>query len=392
MKMKRKLSFLIIVLITLNLKAQDFVINHGPYLTNMTHDGVTIVWTTNKPALSWVEIAPNEDDSFYKEERSAYYDELHGRRFTHKTLHSIRVNNLEPNESYRYRIFSKEVIDGESEKNTLYGKTIASDVFSKQPYLFTTYSANDEPVSFLMFNDIHGQSSVIRNICKNADFKRLDFVLFNGDMSNRVTSEKQLFDDYIDVSIECFAKETPILFARGNHETRGNYSYKLMNYFPTETGNFYYVQYIGNVAFLVLDGGEDKPDSDIEYSGTADYDSYRTKQAEWISEVINTEQFKKARARIVVLHVPPMKGSWHGNVDLQKKFMPLLNKANIDLMLSGHIHSYFFSPASDNVNFPTLVNDNKSGVFCEILDEKIEVIIKDEKGNTTKKHQFNLKK
>lgn len=358
----------------------------------MTHDGVTIVWTTNKPALSWVEIAPNEDDSFYKEERSAYYDELHGRRFTHKTLHSIRVDNLEPNESYRYRIFSKEVIDGESEKNTLYGKTVASDVFSKQPYLFTTHSVHDDSVSFLMFNDIHGQSSVIRNICKDADFQRLDFVLFNGDMSNRITSEKQLFDDYIDVSVECFAKETPILFARGNHETRGNYSYKLMSYFPTETGSFYYVQYIGNVAFLVLDGGEDKPDSDIEYSGTADYDSYRTKQAEWISEVINTEQFKKARARIVVLHVPPMKGSWHGNVDLQKKFMPLLNKANIDLMLSGHIHSYFFSPASDNVNFPTLVNDNKSGVFCDILDDKIEATIKDEKGNISKKHEFSLKK
>ena len=87
-----------------------------------------------------------------------------------------------------------------------------------------------------------------------------------------------------------------------------------------------------------------------------------------------------------------MKGSWHGNVDLQKKFMPLLNKANIDLMLSGHIHSYFFSPASDNVNFPTLVNDNKSGVFCDILDDKIEATIKDEKGNISKKHEFSLKK
>ena len=29
-------------------------ITHGPYLCDMSTDGVTVVWTTNKPALSWV--------------------------------------------------------------------------------------------------------------------------------------------------------------------------------------------------------------------------------------------------------------------------------------------------------------------------------------------------
>lgn len=33
-------------------------ITHGPYLCDMSTDGVTVVWTTNKPALSWVEVAP----------------------------------------------------------------------------------------------------------------------------------------------------------------------------------------------------------------------------------------------------------------------------------------------------------------------------------------------
>ena len=35
--------------------AQEFRITHGPYLCDMSQDGVTVVWTTNRPALSWVE-------------------------------------------------------------------------------------------------------------------------------------------------------------------------------------------------------------------------------------------------------------------------------------------------------------------------------------------------
>ena len=38
--------------------AQEFRITHGPYLCDMSQDGVTVVWTTNRPALSWVEASP----------------------------------------------------------------------------------------------------------------------------------------------------------------------------------------------------------------------------------------------------------------------------------------------------------------------------------------------
>ena len=38
--------------------AQEFRITHGPYLCDMSQDGVTVVWTTSRPALSWVEASP----------------------------------------------------------------------------------------------------------------------------------------------------------------------------------------------------------------------------------------------------------------------------------------------------------------------------------------------
>ena len=55
-------------------------ITHGPYLCDMSTDGVTVVWTTNKPTLSWVEVAPAGEDHFYGKERPRYYDTESGRK------------------------------------------------------------------------------------------------------------------------------------------------------------------------------------------------------------------------------------------------------------------------------------------------------------------------
>ena len=58
--MKKLLFSLAGLLFSLAAVAQDFKITHGPYLCDMTRDGVTVVWTTSKPALSWVEVAPDD--------------------------------------------------------------------------------------------------------------------------------------------------------------------------------------------------------------------------------------------------------------------------------------------------------------------------------------------
>lgn len=58
--MKKILSTILALAACTTLLAQDFKITHGPWLCDLTSDGVTVVWTTSKPALSWVEVA--EDD------------------------------------------------------------------------------------------------------------------------------------------------------------------------------------------------------------------------------------------------------------------------------------------------------------------------------------------
>lgn len=358
-------------------------ITHGPYLCDMTEDGVTVVWTTRLPSLSWVEAAPEKDGNFYRMERPSFFQTQAGKKRVDSTLHAVRVTGLKPGETYKYRAFSKDAEYVSKTGWLKYGKPVATPVSDK--YSFTTFSPEKKELSFVMFNDIHGRSDFMKELCANVDFKTQDFVVFNGDMSSWVTGEKELFDDYMDAEVSLFGTRVPLIYTRGNHETRGMYSHKLHEYFPTRDGKFYQVYYDGGVCFLVLDCGEDKPDSDYEYSGTADYDSYREEEARWLAQVVQTDEFKNARARVVFLHVPPMLGGWHGNEHLQKTLMPILNKANITMMLSGHTHRYAWVAPEGETTFPTLVNGNNTYVRCTISEKgiKAEVIGKDAKENKT---------
>ncbi|NDV65384.1 metallophosphoesterase [Bacteroides sp. 224] len=384
--MKKTLIFLFSLISSL--ASAQIKITHGPYLCDMTTDGVTVVWTTNKPALSWVEMAPDDGKSFYSTEQPKYFETVAGRKQAHKTLHRIRLSNLNPATNYRYRIFSREVLNWNAGNNVQYGQTASSNVYSKKPFLFKTYPDSNERVSFLVMNDIHGRAAFMKDLCKDVDFKQFAFVCMNGDMANFIESEEQIFKDFIDASVDMYASETPILFARGNHETRGVFSDSLIDYFPTQDGKTYQHYKVGTVSILVLDGGEDKPDSDIEYNGLAHYDAYRAEEAKWLEKVVQTDDFKNASARIVFLHIPPY-GDWHGNVQLKKHFVPILNKAGIDVMFSGHTHRYSFHPKNEEVQFPVVVNGNKSYVRCDIDNNKIRVEVVGEDGKSVQTLHIN---
>ena len=119
-----------------------------------------------------------------------------------------------------------------------YGLIAASNVYKQEPFRFRTFDDRKKEISFLVLNDIHGRSDYMKSLCREVDFKSLDFVLLNGDMSSWVEGQEQICKDYIDACVELFASEVPIVFNRGNHETRGVYSDALIKYFPTSTGTF----------------------------------------------------------------------------------------------------------------------------------------------------------
>lgn len=387
--MKRLLLGWAMLLFAGGVAAQEFKITHGPYLCDMTDDGVTVVWTTSAPALSWVEVAQADGRSFYAEAHLRHYETVAGRRQARKTLHTVRLKGLEPGTEYCYRIFSQQVLDWPHYDKVSYGTIASSDVYRRKPYTFRTFPDSGSECRFIVLNDIHGRAGYLTDLCKDEDFVQTAFVAFNGDMASSVESEEQLFGDFLDASVELFASEVPILYNRGNHETRGVHADRLPDYFPTREGTFYTLRRYGSICFITLDCGEDKPDNDIEYSGLADYDAYRAEESAWLKQALQSEAFRTATTRIVLLHVPPTHGTWHGNLHLKELFLPLLNEAGIDLMLCGHEHRYSFLPEGENgAKFPILVNDNKSYVRCDVAPQKITLQVIGPGGNVTHTHEI----
>ena len=371
---------------SMSLAAQSRIsITHGPYLQGLTEDEVTIVWTTNKRAISWVELAPDDKTHFYHEPRPQFFSESYGFKVV-DSVHMVRLKNLKPNTTYRYRIYSQEVLSHQAYHVT-YGRTVASNVYSETPLKFTTNNPQKEEISFLVLNDIHGNNELMDSLLIGARWDKTDLVFFNGDMTTDLRSEKKLFDDFLDKAVTLFAKETPFYYARGNHETRGNFATTFPRYFPTPTGQLYYMFRQGPVCFIVLDCGEDKPDNDIEYSGIVAFDNYRTEQAQWLEEVIQRDEFKQAPFKVVITHIPPF-GNWHGEKEILDKFVPILNKANIDLMMCGHLHNHIYRERSDAINFPILVNHNREMINVQANKQQMDIQISNSGGKQVKAFHF----
>lgn len=351
----------------------EFSIIHGPYLQNLDQDEVTIVWLTNKNAIAWVEIAPDDNTNFYLKERPRYFASRNGIKLEGK-VHAVKLTNLLPGTTYRYRIYSQEILSHEYSR-VIYGETIASQVYQTEPLRFTTNDVSKETVNFSVINDIHQNNDKMDTLLRLANPMQNDMVFFNGDMVSMLDSEADLFNGFMDLAVNSFAKEIPMYFCRGNHETRGSFASQLQNYLSPLKSELYYIVRHGPVCFVVLDSGEDKPDSDIEYYGITDYDNYRTQQMEWLKSALRQKEFVEAPFKVAICHIPP-RNAWHGDKEVLEKFVPLLNDAKIDLMLSGHLHRYINMPADKQVYFPVIINSDKA-VVKGMVDKnilKIEVV------------------
>ena len=380
--MKLRHLLFVIAFIPLMVSAQsDFKIQYGPYLQNVGVDEATVVWVTSNDALSWVEVAPSDNSHFYAEERPKYFETINGRKVV-GTVHKVRIKGLKEGTAYRYRIYSREVLDKIS-WDVKYGKIVASN--PSRVFNFTTLNRSKDEFTFAVVNDIHANSEKLDSLMKNVRISELDFVVFNGDMMSHYNSEQLMFEGFMNKSVELFASNLPFFFSRGNHETRGPFSTRYMDYFPTSSGVPYYYFRHGPAFFIMLDSGEDKPDSDIEYGGLSAFDDYRLEQAEWLKKVVQSEEFKQAPVKIVAIHVPAFTSTWHGTLHVGEVFIPILNQAGIDLMFCGHTHRHSYQPKGEkSCNFPILTNSNKEILEIHVKGEKINIKISDTQGKVTK--------
>ena len=356
---------------------ENIKITHGPYIQELTPTSATVIWTTDKPAVSWVEIAPDDGSHFYEKERPQFYQAPLGRKVV-STLHKVKIDSLEPNKTYNYCALSKSVVY-ENSGRTYYGRVALTPVYKCVPPKFRTLDESKKSIKFSVVNDIHERAALLKNMLSRAP-KDTDFLLLNGDMVHQMKSQEQMFTAFMDVVADFGKGGTPVFFSRGNHETRGQYSEGFLELFPTNTGKTYYTFKVGQVFFVVLDGGEDKPDNNIEYYGRSDFDNFRARQAKWLKGVVDSAEFKNAPVKILISHIPPAWGSWHGSKHFQKEFAEILNRTPFSLIISGHLHKYEFYEPSSLINIPNVVNSNNEMMNVAVDSENITLDFVDENG------------
>lgn len=346
-----------------------FAFSHGPYIQDVSETAASIVFTTNEPSFSWLELTDDNGNT-----RNIYSIE-HGMKMANNTFHTIRIDKLNPAREYVYRLFSKEITKFDP-YSVIYGDSITSDTFR-----FSSLDTSAEELTFIEISDIHGNNDKLEKLLYHANVDATDMVIYAGDMMDYYAAEDQPFYDFIDKSVEVFASEKPFWLVRGNHETRGRYSRNLFRYFPREDGSYYYTLKQGPVFFIFLDSGEDKSDEHPVYAGLNDYDNYREEQAQWLQEVVMSDEFKNAAYRIVVTHIPPLADGWHGEQHIAKTWLPILNDARIDLMLAGHLHEYKYFPKNQDIYaFPLIIGSNNTATKVEVTKRGASIKVIDVEG------------
>lgn len=375
-------------------KPQRAKIVCGPYVQCMTETSFTVIWTTDVDAVAWVEVAPDDGTHFYNKERDKYYDARGNGVFPIGKIHKVVVDGLEPGSAYRYRVMNRGVIAYNGSGNVQYMHGSGTDVYKGEPHKITTFKEDYDTIRFDLYNDIHGKDSLFNRILSGARDNR-DFVFLNGDMTSNISNEELIPKMYLGSAAKSLNGGLPLFASRGNHELRGRDAIKWLNYFQTTTGTPYYSFSIGDFFFVVLDACEDKPDSDIEYSGIVASKPYVERQGRWLKEVIASEECRNAKVRIAFCHVPPESKGWYGAAQMCNILVPPLNEAGFDAMFCGHIHRWRVAEPDgsiSNAGFPVICNPNMERMEVTATEDAIEISTFDTDGKNTHNHTLKLKK
>lgn len=398
MSRKKIISLFAVLLFSLCVFAQNqqrpgrAKITCGPYVQNVTENGFSVVWESDILSMGWIEIAPDDGSHFYNKSRAKYYDLRSYGRHTISKTHKVRVEGLEPGVKYRYRVLMKGAYLPGKGTEYEFADPSGSNVFRAEPYEVTTLAQEYETIRFDMYNDIHERDSILTLLMSNTR-KNLDFVVLNGDMSHNLNSISKIPDTYLKTVANALNGSTPLVMVRGNHELRGKDAPLFMEYFDTPTNMPYFAFKMGKFFFISLDGGEDKPDDDIEYRGRTVTEPYLAQQAQWLKDVLNSKECKEAAVKIVFCHMPPEENAWKGPANLCKYFVPLLNEAGVNLMLSGHLHKYIvFKPDQNlsNANFPIICNTNAQRMEVTLTEKGLSYKVFDSDNKQTNAASFSF--
>jgi len=290
------------------------------------NDTYQITFTTQAKGEAWVVINGVE-----------YNDTYAGYRKTENTIHKIEVPMEALDNASAYTVYTRAMyLRGPYE--SLQGQTISKT--------FTWKGVTPEDgINYYVFSDNHHASKAPAAAANNCG-KNLDFLISCGDTVNWIDNENEL-TSILYLCSDITKGEIPVIYARGNHETKGVLADEYHNYVAADGENFYYTFRLKNIWGIVLDIGEDHADDHVEFAGVARFENYRNEQTAFLDEVLeNAETEFDAEGidyRIGICHIPITISTKDDHIgDLKSTWIERLNQMKLSIMYSGHLHELWF--------------------------------------------------
>lgn len=318
----------------------DFIV--PAYLQNQINKSISIFSILSKPAFAWLEILDDNNEVIDK-----IYQSEDGMLEANTDLFKFTIQ--EAPRVFKYRIVAKEVLKFEAYK-IVYGEEIKTNIFSAK-----LAEKDQDKIRCLIYNDVHEAKDTYKDLVPSHNIEAYDFSILNGDSFHYVTNQKDITEKLLQ-PFSFFETSRPFIMNRGNHETRGSFSRLFKKLFGYPENKFYQSFKLGPIYWILLDSGEDKPDTHEVYGGTVDYDNYRKEQAIWLEKVLQSKERKASQHTVVVSHIPIFHSDdWHGTLHNRSSFHPLFQKYKIDAMITGHTHKYGYYPPDKDHNYTIFI-------------------------------------
>jgi predicted MPP superfamily phosphohydrolase len=341
-------------------------------------DGVTVNWGTNLPAANLLRYGNSPD-------------------MTQQTI--PQTHGLIDVSQEMQRVF----IPGET-TGSLYFQAYSAGVRAINPtsaikageaeseIIQVEFPAANIELFLAAFSDIHEQSQIYKQQARQIPWEQVDYALYLGDLVNHVDDAKQAAEAIF--GLPTGEVDLPRVFARGNHETRGADARNLADWMLPAGGKWYYTFESGNAFFVVLDSGEDKPDSHVEYAELINFNEYHQQQAIWLANVFESTEYRNADYQVVLVHIPPFEdySVIFPEDFLTDAFDPVLallhEQEDIDLVMSGHLHrGDIWLPQETGLPYPVTTCGGPLGVdtaavTVQLTKTGIQLDVIDILGNT----------
>lgn len=286
-------------------------------------DTYQIVWYTSADSTAWVTVG-----------EETYYDTTGGAVRAAEKIHKVTVPMEKLDAAKAYTIGYQKILH-RGAYFAIKGNAVTAD------YTFRPVDMADG-LQLYHLSDTHSNNTAPATAAQYWEDK-LDVLVLNGDIVSDNTRRQDLR-----VVLELASKITrgnvPVIYARGNHETRGAYTEMFHRYVGCKDADtYYYTVRLGSAWFLVLDLAEDKPDSHAEYAGFADYQRYREKETAFVEDTFAEEEYLADGIdyRLLVCHVP-VSNKNDTYAGITTTWIALTEKMGIDLQLGGHAHATEF--------------------------------------------------